>query len=210
MPRKIVRCCMTEQEWLQATDPEPMLEFIQVKASQRKLRLFAVGCSRHFEHLRIDEWTHLGPVWLTRHENRSGRHRSSSGLVPSDSPVQVDRLRDIFGNPFRPITLDPAWLTWHDGQLVSMARQMYYDFAAEVPKIARWRRWVESLLRRITPWSSIATKSMYDIRDFSDMPILADALEEAGCTNQDILGHCRSGGEHVLGCWVVDLILGKE
>jgi hypothetical protein len=71
-------------------------------------------------------------------------------------------LRDIFGLlPFRPITLDRAWLTWHDGLLVSMAQQMY------------------------------------DSRDFSDLPILADALEEAGCSNQNILAHCRSGGESI-------------
>ena len=41
-------------------------------------------------------------------------------------------------------------------------------------------------------------------------PILADALEEAGCTNADVLFHCRQPGEHVRGCWVVDLILGKN
>ena len=35
-------------------------------------------------------------------------------------------------------------------------------------------------------------------------------LEDAGCTNQDILAHCRKPGEHVRGCWVVDLLLGKE
>jgi hypothetical protein len=50
---------------------------------------------------------------------------------------------------------------------------------------------------------------MYDCRDFADMPVLADALEEAGCRDQDILSHCRSGGERVRGCWVVDLLLGK-
>jgi hypothetical protein len=50
---------------------------------------------------------------------------------------------------------------------------------------------------------------MYDDRDFAAMPILADALEEAGCDNQDILAHCRAPGEHVRGCWVVDLVLGK-
>jgi hypothetical protein len=42
------------------------------------------------------------------------------------------------------------------------------------------------------------------------MPILADALEDAGCDNADILQHCRGAGEHVRGCWVVDLVLGKE
>jgi hypothetical protein len=84
-------------------------------------------------------------------------------------------LREIFGPlPFRSLTLDPAWLTWHDGLLVSMAQRMY------------------------------------DSRDFTDMPILADALEESGCSNQDILAHCRSGGEHVRGCWVIDLLLGKS
>ena len=90
-----------------------------------------------------------------------------------DSNLQVALLRDIFGNPFRPVALDPAWLSWHDGLLVSMA------------------------------------KRMYDSRDFADQPVLADALEEAGCQDQDILGHCRSGGEHVRGCWVLDRLLGK-
>jgi hypothetical protein len=45
---------------------------------------------------------------------------------------------------------------------------------------------------------------------FERLPILADALEEAGCTDADILAHCRGPGPHVRGCWVVDLILGKE
>jgi hypothetical protein len=52
-------------------------------------------------------------------------------------------------------------------------------------------------------------QAIYDDLAFDRMPILADALEDAGCTNQDILAHCRSGGEHVRGCWVVDLLLGK-
>jgi hypothetical protein len=42
------------------------------------------------------------------------------------------------------------------------------------------------------------------------MPILADALEEAGCDHADILTHCREPGEHVLGCWVVDLLTGRR
>jgi hypothetical protein len=45
-------------------------------------------------------------------------------------------------------------------------------------------------------------QQMYDSRDFSDMPVVADALEEAGGIDADILGHCRSGGEHVRGCWL--------
>lgn len=53
-------------------------------------------------------------------------------------------------------------------------------------------------------------RQMYDSRDFSAMPILADALQDAGCDNDDILNHCRGEGPHVRGCWVVDLVLGKE
>jgi hypothetical protein len=53
-------------------------------------------------------------------------------------------------------------------------------------------------------------QAIYTDRAFDRMPILADALEDAGCTNQDILEHCRGGGEHVRGCWVVDLLLAKE
>jgi len=52
--------------------------------------------------------------------------------------------------------------------------------------------------------------TMYESREFTPMPILADALEEAGCDNPDVLTHCRGPGPHVRGCWVVDLILGKS
>ncbi|QJW95875.1 hypothetical protein [Frigoriglobus tundricola] len=51
---------------------------------------------------------------------------------------------------------------------------------------------------------------MYDSRDFSAMPILADALQDTGCDSASILDHCRGSGPHVRGCWVVDLVLGKE
>jgi hypothetical protein len=52
-------------------------------------------------------------------------------------------------------------------------------------------------------------RAIYDDRAFDRLPVLADALEDAGCVERAILDHCRSGGEHVLGCWVVDLLLGK-
>lgn len=51
---------------------------------------------------------------------------------------------------------------------------------------------------------------MYEGRDFSAMPILADALQDAGCDRAEVIDHCRGSGSHVRGCWVVDLVLGKE
>lgn len=68
---------------------------------------------------------------------------------------------------------------------------------------SRWLAWNDGTVVKLT-------QSIYDNRNFDRLPILADALEEAGCDNADMLAHCRQPGDHVRGCWVVDLILGKE
>jgi hypothetical protein len=52
--------------------------------------------------------------------------------------------------------------------------------------------------------------AIYDDTAFDRLPILADALEEAGCHDAEILAHCRGPGPHVRGCWVIDLLIGKE
>jgi hypothetical protein len=80
-------------------------------------------------------------------------------------------IRDIFGNPFRPVAFDPRWRT---ADAVGLARGINED------------------------------------RAFDRLPLLADALMDAGCADEQVLGHCRSDGPHVRGCWVVDLVLGKE
>src|SRR5947209_711577 len=92
------------------------------------------------------------------------------GLADSAKRGQVLLLRDIIGNPFRPLAIDPAWLT---PAVVSMAREVYDEPA------------------------------------FGSPEILAESLSDIGCVDESILGHCRSPGPHVRGCWVVDAILGK-
>lgn len=72
-----------------------------------------------------------------------------------------------------------------------------------VPVEESWLRWNDACVVKIA-------QEIYDERDFGLMPILADALEDSGCDHEDILCHCRESGEHVRGCWVVDLLLGKE
>jgi hypothetical protein len=66
----------------------------------------------------------------------------------------------------------------------------------------------------ITTWrtTTVVTlaRQMETSRDFSAMPILADALQDAGCDNEAMLHHCRGPGPHVCGCWAIDLVLGKE
>jgi hypothetical protein len=72
------------------------------------------------------------------------------------------------------------------------------------PTIATaWLAWNNATIPRLA-------QEIYDSRAFERLPIVADALEEAGCTNADILNHCRQPGPHARGCWVVDLILGKK
>lgn len=103
----------------------------------------------------------LGTLWV--------RPPRSSRLPESEQFVTI--FHDIFGNPFRPVTINPRWLT---ETVVALATGIYSE------------------------------------RAFDRMPILADALEDAGCDHADILDHCRSNGPHVRGCWVVDLLLGKS
>lgn len=94
------------------------------------------------------------------------------GNTPVEEKAHLAVLvRDIFGNPFRPVAFDPSWRT---SDVVALAQ------------------------------------GIYDDRAFNRMPILADALQDAGCTNDDILTHCRdTNTPHARGCWVVDLVLGK-
>ena len=93
------------------------------------------------------------------------------GTPSEESDLICNILRDIFGNPFRPVTVEPSWLT---STVVSRAQQMY------------------------------------DTRDFSAMPTLADALHDAGCSDAQVLDHCRGPGPHTRGYWCVDIALGKE
>lgn len=90
---------------------------------------------------------------------------------PGLRSVQAGLVRDIFGNTFRPATIDPSWLT---------------------------------------PTAVLLAQAIYEARAFDRLPILADSLEEAGCDSADVLNHCRGDGPHLRGCWVVDLVLGKE
>jgi hypothetical protein len=207
-----------------------MLAFVQGKASDRKLRLFACAYGRAVrdsQHLPgpstvavaeqyadglvsyLDlatvrrRWTfspeERGPVaqsaydgaweavgWLTsavehmKIDPDSLRHFP----IPADAVLKrsVLLLRDIFAPlPFRPVRIEPAWLAWNGSTVRRLAEAVYQE------------------------------RSLPDGHfDLTRLAVLADALEDAGCADPDLLGHLRGPGPHVRGCWVVDLILGKE
>jgi hypothetical protein len=105
-------------------------------------------------------------------------------LYQEERKAQAHLLRDVFGNPFRPKPPPKGKKRW----------------------VAGWRNclaWNGGTVVRLA-------RECYRIRAFDTLPVLADALEEAGCTDADVLDHCRGPGPHVRACWVVDLVLGKE
>jgi hypothetical protein len=86
---------------------------------------------------------------------------------------QAHLLREIAGNPFRPVTFEPGLRRWNDGALVQLATAIEAE--------ERWQ----------------------------DLPVLADALEEAGCAEEALAAHCRRAGGHVRGCWALAAIVGR-
>src|SRR5262249_29210620 len=223
---------LTESEWLSGTNPRDLLRHLRGKASDRKLRLFGHACWHRLRHLlkdyRLERFLDLialsaddrvspeeraaaqaaaaeaaglsgGPALSTEREREASRRLTRWGLhwmametarasawaaqkaaawigdwaVAAEMKAQCDLLRELFGNPFRPTTMDPSWLTWNGGTIGKLARVIY------------------------------------DERRFADLPILADALEEAGCGDVDLLAHCRGQADHVPRCWGVALLLGQ-
>jgi hypothetical protein len=213
---------MTEAEWQTSQDPDDLLDAAKAmkRLSSRKGRLYGCGCFRLvWDRIRLpavqktvemaearadliiseqELEAHRYPMgtltdnvanWLSvavqslaipkcnpsvvAYEVRSSiendvfRH-ARRGL---SWPSQADLVREVIGNPFRPMAFDPKWRT------------------ADVTGVAR---------------------GIYDDRAFDRLPLLADALMDAGCGDDDILAHCRSSGPHVRGCWVVDLVLGRK
>jgi hypothetical protein len=215
---------MTEAEWLACTEPKTMLEFLRGTASDRKLRLFAVACCRRMWNLLKDERSREAVAVAGRYADGLATEKereeaadaadaanrltyfaapaaaairpdavlaaegaselSAAYAVDADAPsetelaAQATMLRDIIGNPFRPVALDPAWRT---PTVTALATAAYEE--------------------RHLPTGTLDTQRL---------AILADALEDAGCDNGDILSHLRGPGPHVRGCWAVDLLLGKE
>jgi hypothetical protein len=203
-----------------------MLAALAGKGSQRKLRLFACACCRAVWHQVTDERGRRVVAVAERfadgqaEESERGQAvkgaeqwadesddvtlpiaTSWAGVKPRDDRMvwfaaevcshnvrcavrggklvrlHVSLLRCIFGNPFRPVSLNPAWQNPH---AVQLARAAYEE--------------------RNLPGGEL---------DAARLAVLADALEEAGCTDAAILDHLRGPGPHVRGCFVLDLLLGK-
>ena len=230
---------MTEREWLACTDPQPMLEFVRDRASDRKRRLFTCACCRRVWDALTDERSRSAVEAAERYaDGLAGREELAGKAEAAEAPasaVASARAREAVVSPVPHVTqaalaaagerAEPTmradatiWAAWATSE------------ATRVPD--RERRHQCALLRDLfgaVPFRSVTAspawrspqvvalaQAAYDQRelpsgtlDGARLAVLADALEEAGCTNADLLDHLRGPGPHVRGCWVMDLLLGK-
>ena len=234
---------MTEPDWLNATAPFPMLEFLCGKATNRKRILFGIACCRAIWERFVDprcrkaveategviqgvtSKSEVESSWLAGHEailqaTDKGGPRAAFG-VSNTAWRFYDRLGDIAA---------PEGSFTNEGEVVDSILAVSFDAAeASQPMTAQMLelhcqflrclfgnpfRLVPALDRDWLRWNNDTAahlaQGIYDERAFDRLPVLADALEDAGCDDADVLAHCRSGGVHVRGCWVVDSILGKS
>jgi hypothetical protein len=221
---------VTESDWLNCTDPTPMLEFLQGKASQRKLRLFACACARLL-------WDSL-PNGILREVVEAGEQYADGLLSNEERKAFIHRLHAPFGQQPKPF----AWFgvpAWAEGGMDAVSAFHAFTRAvapdsvlAKVPNLRLEdpaRLTVErqpDLLRDVfgnlprgpvpfdpawrNPDALTLAGHIYHERAFGRTAELAGLLEAAGCEDADILSHLRGPGPHVRGCWPLDILLKKE
>lgn len=223
---------MTEIEWLACTDPTPMLDFLRGKASDRKLPLFSVACCRHIWNLMTDKRSRAAVELAERHADVPVSEQEIDVAWDESQDATADAENAAPDDDFTVYANHAAYSTIPnplDLPAFYHARATAeYSWWAVSGKNRRERSWQCCLLREIVgdpfrpepaevSWLARndatipkVAQSIYEKRAFDRLPILADALQEAGCDDEEILAHCRQPGSHVRGCWAVDLVLGKE
>ena len=213
---------MTEAEWLNDDDPERWIYPERTQGmSERKLRLFCVACChRIWSRIRPDcrSAVALGEAFADGRADSNalrGASDAARGIAGDADGSEQDAAdaaascaeADIRTHVF-PVSVCAAkavWVNGHDrtAELTAQAELLRDIFRNPFRPIALSPSWR-------TDTAVVLAQQMYESREFSPMPNLADALQDAGCDSADILDHCRGPGPHVRGCWVVDLVLGKE
>jgi hypothetical protein len=208
---------MTEAEWLNATDPFTLTKLDRARWSDRKLRLFCCACCHRYTTAFDDRSTAAAAELLERYADgligESERLRPNTfshnslicdmwgGDAYRSALRAADRIAGDFGYQFNHGPKRERAVQSELEAQSALFRDIFGNPFRPVAFSPDWR----------TDTAVALAKQMYDSRDFGAMPILADALQDAGCDSDDILSHCRDPKQvHVRGCWVVDLILGKS
>jgi hypothetical protein len=220
---------MTEVEWLACEDPKLMLAHLKGKISGRKVRLLSCACTRRVWNFVSDERLKKALDNLERVADnpRLEKLRIEAGKLASsfrqqhyDEPGKEEEISiaaELWKGSQKTI--------WRVGAACGEGAAAAFAWAGvnEFDKRQQMERKNQTiLLRDIFPFHPITldpswltstvvalAQQMYESRDFSAMPILSDALQDAGCSNDAILDHCRGPGPHTRGCWVVDGCLSR-
>jgi hypothetical protein len=211
---------MTEAEWLACDDPQPMLALMRRKASPRKLRLFACADMRRTYRdygdqavvlkmavrLRLAEaWADGGecPAPTAEELKLCGGKKSALMALHALSRSEWAAASNTAREASRTGVFSCAERRAHQARLL---RDLFGNPFR--PAVAR-PEWLTPNVRALARAAYDDRPSFEGTLDPARLSILADALEEAGCSDPELLGHLRSPGPHVRGCWALDLVLGK-
>jgi len=210
---------MTEAEWLALTDPGLMLTYLDrmyyldAGVTDRKLRLFACACCRRIWHM-LDEAACKKAVEVAE---RFADGEASKQEMENARAAAWDAGWDSSWSAF-----PPAWAATsnvHEAAAKASETARHGTLSAERHEQARLLQDIfghlfspladDPALLRKDPSVVALAKQIYEGRAFDLMPQVGDLLMESGCDNQSLLAHCHSQNQHVRGCWVIDLLLGK-
>jgi len=224
---------MTEQEWLASVEPGGMLRFLRDYASDRKLRLFACACCRHIWHFLTDRRCRAAVEQAERYADGQAskndltpvRVEASKAALREDIPywrrTAFHACSNAVGDGPAPQVAEWVAIGTVGSASFKPSRRSEYEpaVAAQVGLLRDLFRPFRPLMldpAMQTPQAVTLARAAYEQRDLpaghldpARLAVLADALEEAGCDQADLLGHLRGPGEHVRGCWAVDLLLGE-
>jgi hypothetical protein len=143
-------------------------------------------------------------TWLPHFEDQPRIVFRQTTALAAGWLLAKERLQHIGLNIVCCLSELEAWgSTVKAKKFCQLIREVFGHRLQRGPQDRAWQTWNDGTVVKVA-------QTIYDERAFERMPILADALEDAGCDDADILRHCREPGEHVRGCWVVDLLLGKQ
>lgn len=227
---------MTEEGWLTERErPQWMIGqpigSARSRAARRKLGLFAVGCCRLMWELMWDDRLRAGVEVAERFaDGRATEEERIAALLaakplswgeyyadtPENRKATVGRLAyeclnrkaGDAGFALTAMRVPLGGLALPDGRkgkalLCDLIREAFGNFINPAVAQKHWLTWNSGIIPRLA-------REIYDERAWDRMGVLADALEDAGCSDDSILSHLRGPGPHFRGCWVVDLLLGKS
>lgn len=205
---------MTEAQWLACDRPGPLLDYLGSRASDRKLRLWACACVRRIAHLIPHP---IGRQALAVSERfADGLADQRELLAIADAFYPCGLYNATYDHPATRAAHAPLYRETVGQAAVYAARcrKPAERPGEEAAQAALLRDIFGNPFQPLPPWpggvGATLAQAIYEDHAFDRLPILADVLEEAGCTQLEVVAHCRAGGTHARGCWVVDWLLTRE